>query len=180
MDREKLLYAMGEVDDDVLYFKYHLKNVLWALLMGLITMITCLYISERVLGVSGVVEIDYNELGHAVGWSINRNRKPGLWFQWICLIVIPLLFAGKVRWRYTWVNLFLYFGLYFPMRFFAQPWPCMGYMGSPTGWFSPPWIVYPFIMMFHFWGVQSLVYLAYNGVRGLYKLRKQKVTDKGV
>lgn len=180
MDREKLLYAMGEVDDDVLYFKYHLKNVLWALLMGLVTMITCLFVAERLLGIGGfVTNVEYFESGE-IRWSIDPHLHLGLWFRRICLVLIPLLFAHKVRWRYTWVNFFLYFALYFPMRMIAEPWPVMSYMGSGSGILALPWIVNPFLMMFHFWGVQSLVYLAYNGVRGLYKLRKQKVTDKGV
>lgn len=167
MDREKLLYAMGEVDEDVLYFKYHLKNVLWALLMGLVTMITCLYIAERHLGIHGFIEYEYGAAtGRVIGWSLNRSFQPGLWFKWICLIVIPILFARKVRWRYTWVNLLFYFVLYFPIRMIAKPWPYMFYMSdSSSGILVIPWIILPFGMTFHFWGVQSIVFAGINLLR---------------
>lgn len=162
MDREKLLYAMGEVDDDILYFKYHLKNVAWALLMGLVTMILCLFVAERILGVSGyVVSVEYGSDGEMLS-AVNPHIKIGLWFRRICLVVIPLVFAKKVRWRYTWVNLFLFFGLYFPFRALAGQWPAMGYLGDGGSFLPIPWILNPIIMMFHFWGVQSLFFLVYN------------------
>lgn len=175
MDREKLLYAMGEVDDEILYFKYHLKNVAWALLLGVVTMILCLFVAERFLGVSGfVMDVTYTPDGDMLS-RVNPHLKIGLWFRRICLVVIPLVFARKVRWRYTWVNFFVYFFLYFPMRELAGQWPGMGYMGEGGSILPVPWILNPIIMMFHFWGVQSLVYLAYNAVRWIYRFIKQKV-----
>ena len=174
MDREKLLEAIGEVDEDVLYFKYHLKNIFWALVMGVLTMITCLYIAERHLGIQGFIEYEYGATGRVIGWSLNRSFQPGLWFRWICLIGLPLLFARKVRWRYTWVNLLLFFALYFPIRMIAKPWPYMFYLSdSSNGIINIPWIVLPFMMTFHFWGVQSLVYLAYNTVSWILKSYKK-------
>lgn len=173
MDQVKLLYAMGEVDDDILYFKYHLKNVIWAILMGIVTMLLCLFVAERYLGVSGfVMDVSYSPDGDMFA-RLNPNLKLGLWFRRVFLIVIPLLFMNKVRWRYTWVNFFVFFFLYFPMREIAGQWPCMGYLGTPTGMLSLPWIVNPLIMMVHFWGVQSLVYLAFNAVRALRQRNDQ-------
>lgn len=169
MDREKLLYAMGEVDDEVLYFKYHLKNVLWALLMGLVTMITCLFVAERILGVSGFVTyVEYTPEGYMLA-GLNPHIKIGLWFRRICLVLIPLLFSRKVRWRYTWVNFFVFFFLYFPMRELAGQWPGMGYLGEGGSILPLPWILNPIIMMFHFWGVQSLVYLVHHAIVAIYR-----------
>ena len=169
MDREKLLEAIGEVDEDVLYFKYHLKNIFWALVMGVLTMITCLYIAERHLGIQGFIEYEYGATGRVIGWSLNRSFQPGLWFRWICLIGLPLLFARKVRWRYTWVNFFVFFFLYFPMRELAGQWPGMGYLGEGGSILPLPWILNPIIMMFHFWGVQSLVYLVHHAIVAIYR-----------
>ena len=165
MDREKLLYAMGEVDEDVLYFQYHLKNVLGALLMGLLTIILCLFVAERILGVSGFVkDVCYYAPGDT-RWTIIPHLKIGLWFRRVLLIVLPVLFAGKVRWRYTWVNLFLFIGMYFPMKALAGQWPAMGYLGDNSGILAPPQIVNPFVMAFHFWGVQSIVFAGINLLR---------------
>lgn len=173
MDRDKLLEAIGEVDDEILYFKYHLKNVLWALLMGLITIILCLFVAERILGVSGFVKsVSYLESGD-IQFTIIPHIKNGLWFRRVFLVVIPLLFVSKVRWRYTWVNLFLFIGLYFPLKALAGQWPVMGYLGDNSGILALPQIVNPFIMAFHFWGIQSLVFSGVNFIRFVWRKVKK-------
>lgn len=176
MKGERLLEAMGEVDDEILYFKYHLKNVAWAILMGIVTMILCLFVAERILGVSGfVISVEYRPDGEILS-RVNPHLKIGLWFRRVCLVLIPLIFSRKVRWRYTWVNFFVYFFLYFPIRAIVGYWPAMGYLADNTGFLALPWILNPIFMMCHFWLVQSAVFAVVNFVRFLW--RKRKGLDK--
>ena len=80
---------------------------------------------------------------------------------WIGIIALPLIFHKWVKWRYTLLNLPLYFLLYFPIydvfglkheHLFLDS---GGFLPLPTFWGA-------IMVAVVFWSLQSLVYLIVN------------------
>lgn len=154
---------------DKSHYQSVIRSVLWTVLMGIVTVFLCLLIAERYLGITGrVTDVKYDAFGTPYEWTVRITEEPGRWFRSVWLILIPLFFMRKVRWHYTWINLFVYISLYFPVKDFAGQWPAMGYLADNSGFLAFPQIVNPFVMAFHFWGAQSLVYLICNILRWIY------------
>ena len=74
------------------------KKWLWAGVMGILTILLCLIVSDDLLGLNSPPA--RSQIGHYVFW--------------VSLIGLPLLFYKFVSWRYTLLNIPLYFLLYFP------------------------------------------------------------------
>ena len=138
------------------------KKCLYAGAMGLLTILLCLIVSDDLLGLN----------------SRPARSQVGHYVFWVSLIGLPLLFCKFVSWRYTLLNIPLYFLLYFPVyelcglkhtHLFLQ-----------TGEFIsfPVWLG-ALLVTACFWGIQSLVYLMCNTVfRLLKKQQFGKLTDK--
>lgn len=75
------------------------KKWLWAGVMGILTILLCLIVSDDLLGLNSPPA--RSQIGHYVFW--------------VSLIGLPLLFYKFVSWRYTLLNIPLYFLLYFPI-----------------------------------------------------------------
>ena len=76
------------------------KKWLWAGVMGILTILLCLIVSDDLLGLNSPPA--RSQIGHYVFW--------------VSLIGLPLLFYKFVSWRYTLLNIPLYFLLYFPAQ----------------------------------------------------------------
>lgn len=74
------------------------KKWLWAGVMGILTILLCLIVSDDLLGLNSPPA--RSQIGHYVFW--------------VSLIGLPLLFYKFVSWRYTSLNIPLYFLLYYP------------------------------------------------------------------
>ena len=74
------------------------KKWLWAGVMGILTILLCLIVSDDLLGLN----------------SPPARSQMGHYVFWVSLIGLPLLFYKFVSWRYTLLNIPLYFLLYFP------------------------------------------------------------------
>ena len=118
------------------------KKWLWAGVMGILTILLCLIVSDDLLGLNSPPA--RSQIGHYVFW--------------VSLIGLPLLFYKFVSWRYTLLNIPLYFLLYFPIyelcglkhtHLFLQT----GEFISFPVWFGV------ILVTACFWGIQSLVYL---------------------
>ena len=118
------------------------KKWLWAGVMGILTILLCLIVSDDLLGLNSPPA--QSQIGHYVFW--------------VSLIGLPLLFYKFVSWRYTLLNIPLYFLLYFPIyelcglkhtHLFLQT----GEFISFPVWFGA------ILVTACFWGIQSLVYL---------------------
>lgn len=75
------------------------KKWLWAGVMGILTILLCLIVSDDLLGLN----------------SPPARSQMGHYVFWVSLIGLPLLFYKFVSWRYTLLNIPLYFLLYFPV-----------------------------------------------------------------
>ena len=75
------------------------KKWLWAGVMGILTILLCLIVSDDLLGLN----------------SPPARSQMGHYVFWVSLIGLPLLFYKFVSWRYTLLNIPLYFLLYFPI-----------------------------------------------------------------
>lgn len=69
------------------------KKWLWAGVMGILTVLLCLIVSDDLLGLNSPPA--RSQIGHYVFW--------------VSLIGLPLLFYKFVSWRYTLLNIPLYF-----------------------------------------------------------------------
>ena len=70
-----------------------LKKWLWAGVMGILTILLCLIVSDDLLGLNSPPA--RSQIGHYVFW--------------VSLIGLPLLFYKFVSWRYTLLNIPIYF-----------------------------------------------------------------------
>ena len=80
------------------------KKWLWAGVMGILTILLCLIVSDDLLGLN----------------SPPARSQMGHYVFWVSLIGLPLLFYKFVSWRYTLLNIPLYFLLYFPKIFSGE------------------------------------------------------------
>lgn len=69
------------------------KKWLWAGVMGILTILLCLIVSDDLLGLN----------------SLPARSRMGHYVFWVSLIGLPLLFYKFVSWRYTLLNIPLYF-----------------------------------------------------------------------
>ncbi len=69
------------------------KKWLWAGVMGILTILLCLIVSDDLLGLN----------------SPPARSQMGHYIFWVSLIGLPLLFYKFVSWRYTLLNIPLYF-----------------------------------------------------------------------
>lgn len=70
-----------------------LKKWLWAGVMGILTILLCLIVSDDLLGLN----------------SPPARSQMGHYVFWVSLIGLPLLFYKFVSWRYTLLNIPIYF-----------------------------------------------------------------------
>lgn len=69
------------------------KKWLWAGVMGILTILLCLIVSDDLLGLN----------------SPPARSQMGHYVFWVSLIGLPLLFYKFVSWRYTLLNIPIYF-----------------------------------------------------------------------
>lgn len=121
------------------------KSLLYAGIMGISTVLLSLVVADGVFGLNQPPARATREL-------------IGFLFFWSGMIALPLLFYKRVKWRYTFQNLLLYFLLYFPVckafgfqhkHYFLET---GGFLSFPTYWGA-------ILVAVVFWGIQSLVFL---------------------
>jgi len=120
--------------------------------MGVLTVLLCLIVADDLFGLDAPPA--RSQMGHPIFW--------------VSLIGLPLLFYRRVPWRYTLLNIPLYFLLYFPVYEICGLKHTHSLLEA-GGFFSfgPLWGAG--LVTAVFWGVQSLVYLACNGVSLVWK-----------
>lgn len=131
-------------------------SVIYTIIMGVLTILLCLVVADGEFGLNP---------------SPARSHM-GIVVYWISIIALPLLFYKRVPWRYTFLNLLLYFVLYFPVhKLYSNK---LTSMFLDTGGFIafPVWC-YAALVAVVFWGTQSTIYLIGNII--YYVTRKKKV-----
>lgn len=89
------------------------QGYIYAIILGLLTILVCLVIADGCVGIAGTIR-DYKEFadGHHEFTLVTSNPTGRIIF-WMGLLVLPLLFSGKTKVRYTWVNLPLYLAAWY-------------------------------------------------------------------
>lgn len=95
----------------------------------------------------------------------------GFLFFWGGMIVLPLLFYKKVKWRDTFLNLPLYFLLYFPIYDMFGLKLTHSFL-ERGGFFAFPSYMGAILVAVVFWGIQSIVFLVINII--CYVVRKKQ------
>ncbi len=135
-------------------------NLIYVFIMGFLTILVSLAVADGVFG-----------LGHLPA-DADKELLGDIFF-WGGLIILPLLFCKKVRWKYTLLNLPLYFLLYFPVyemfgvRHYHKFLESGGFIGSPP--------LSAALVAVILWGIQSLVFLICGLIS--YAVRKVKNRD---
>ena len=132
-----------------------MMSIVYTIIMGLLTILLCLVVADGEFGLN----------------PPPARSHMGIIVYWASIIVLPLLFYKRVSWRYTLLNLPLYFVLYFPVhRLYSNK---LTSMFLDTGGFIafPAW-GYAILVAVIFWGTQSTVYLITNII--FYVIRKRR------
>lgn len=133
-------------------------GLIFSAIMGILTILLCLVVADGMIGLNHPPARKYIEFIGAVVF-------------WVGIIALPLIFYKCVKWRYTLLNLPLYFLLYFPVcsvfglkqeHLFLES---GGFLSFPASWGA-------IVVSFLFWGLQSLVYLIANIIFCAIKKRK--------
>lgn len=128
------------------------KRFLYAGMMGVCAFVLCLVISDGVFGLK----------------QPPAGSKAGIVIFWISLIALPLIFCKWTPWRYTLLNIPLYFLLYLSVyELFALKHTHLflktgGFMEFPPYWTA-------LLVTAIFWGMQSLVYLLCKMVQSVWR-----------
>ena len=133
-------------------------NLIFVCIMGVFTILISLVVADGVFGLNQPPAKATREL-------------VGFLFFWCGMIILPLLFYKRVKWRDTLLNLPLYFLLYFPVyNMFGLKLTHSFLKGG--GFFAFPSYVGAILVAVVFWGIQSLVFLVINIVS--FAIRKAK------
>ena len=136
------------------------KEAIFAVIMGILTVLLCLVVADGMIGMA------YPPARKHIGYM-------GAAIFWIGIIALPLIFHKWAKWRYTLLNLPLYFLLYFPI------YDVFGlkheHLFLDSGGFLPLSTFWGAIMAaVVFWSLQSLVYLIVNIIFYAIKRRKTR------
>ena len=136
--------------------KSRTMRIAYTILMGTLTILLCLVVVDGEFGLN----------------PPPARSHMGIVVYWVSIIVLPLLFYKRVPWRYTFLNLLLYFVLYFPVhKLYSNSLTSMfldtgGFIAFPTWWYAA-------LVSSAFWGIQSVVYLITNAVFYIIQKRKE-------
>lgn len=137
------------------YISQNKKIIINTIIMCVLTMFLCLYIADDILGLN-----QPPAKGHI---SVCANI-----IFWGSLLGVPLLFHKQIQWKYTVINLLLYFVLYFPLyeicglkltHAFLQR---GGFLEFPPLWSA-------ILVAVLFWGAQSIVLLICHVIHRIRK-----------
>ena len=138
--------------------KNRTQGYIYATIMGVLTAIICLAIADGCIGVAGTIK-DFEDLGNGYHtFTLSTSDPTGRYIFWIGLLVLPILFAGKVKVRYTWANLPIYLlAWYICSGIFGES-PKHQYLAHPArGWLTIGEGLEPFSVMIMMWFVQAIV-----------------------
>ncbi|MBP3616996.1 MAG: hypothetical protein J6J38_03065 [Lachnospiraceae bacterium] len=135
-----------------------MQGYMYAVIMGLLTAIICLVIADGLVGVAGTIK-DFKDLGNGYHeFTLSTSDPTGRYIFWIGLLGLPVLFASKVKVKYTWVNLPIYLlAWYICSGIFGES-PKHRYLAHPAkGWITIGEGLEPFSVMIMMWLVQAIV-----------------------
>ena len=134
------------------------QGYVYAVIMGLLTAIICLVIADGMIGVAGTIQ-DFEDLGNGYHtFTLATGDPTGRYIFWIGLLSLPVLFARKVKVKYTWVNLPIYLLAWYICSGIFGEMPNHRYLDHPeSGWLTIGEGLEPFSVMIMLWLVQAIV-----------------------
>lgn len=134
------------------------QGYVYAVIMGLLTSIICLAIADGWIGVAGTIK-DFEDLGNGYHtFTLSTSDPTGRYIFWIGLLGLPVLFASKVKVKYTWVNLPIYLVVWYICSGIFGDSPNHQYLAHPArGWLTIGEGLEPFSVMIMLWLVQAIV-----------------------
>ena len=144
------------------------KNALiHTVIMATLTIFFCLFLADGLLFMDAYVSSHF--------W---KDVLPGRVVFFISIVVLTLLFHKKVAWKYTLINLILYFGLYFPVYLICDNFNKQGmrhlFMPGGRGFIDFPPVFYAIIVSITFWGLQSFIYFICFIIKTIIKTIRAK------
>ena len=135
-----------------------IQEYTYATVMGLLTAIICLAIADGCIGVAGTIK-DFESLGNGYHtFALSTSDPTGRYIFWIGLLVLPVLFARKVKVKYTWGNLPIYLLAWYTCSGIFGESPKHQYLAHPArGWLTIGEGLEPFSVMLMLWLVQAIV-----------------------
>lgn len=125
----------------------------YAGIMGILTILLCLVIADDIFGLSAPPA--RSQMGHPIFL--------------VSLISLPLLFHKVVPWKYTLLNIPLFFLLYFPVYELCGT-KLTHSLLETNGFLESGPLLGAILVTALFWGVQSLVYFVCNVTLHLLKV----------
>ena len=114
-----------------------IMRFLYAIILGIATLFFCVILSDGILNM--------------------RQSAVGVIVFWVSVLSLPIAAKKFVQWRYTIINLPLYYVLYFPIS--AYPWNGGGrYFFQNGGFIAIPDWAGALLMAFLLWALESSVY----------------------
>ena len=134
------------------------QGYVYAVIMGLLTSIICLAIADGWIGVAGTIK-DFEDLGNGYHtFTLSTSDPTGRYIFWIGLLGLPVLFASKVKVKYTCVNLPIYLLAWYICSGIFGDSPKHQYLAHPArGWLTIGEGLEPFSVMIMLWLVQAIV-----------------------
>ena len=124
---------------------------LYAIILGIATLFFCVILSDGILNM--------------------RQNAVGVFVFWVSVVSLPIAAKKYVKWRYTVINLPLYYALYFPIS--AYPWNGGGRFFFQNGGFIViPDLAGALLMAFLLWALEGIVYAIFSLLCRLYKRNK--------
>ena len=134
------------------------KHLLYVWMMGICTIFLSLVVADGMFGLNQPP-------------TTATRGFVGFLFFWRGMIVLPLLFYKRIKWRDTFLNLALYFLLYFPVYDMFGLKLTHSFL-ERGGFFAFPSYMGAILVAVVFWGIQSIVFLVINII--CYVVRKNR------
>lgn len=146
------------------------EGYVYAVIMGLLTILVCLIIADGLIGIEGTIK-DYKEYADGYHEFILVTSNPtGRYVFWIGLLGISVLFSWKTKIKYTWINLPVYFAAWYlclwifgesvKHRYLAHP--AQGFISFGEGFVSLGTTVFLWLMQVIILGIMTLLRFIIN------------------
>ena len=153
------------------------KSYLFALILGLLTVIICLAVGDGLIGVAGTLgDCIYDESGELIEYTVHVKDPTGKIIFWSGLLLFPVILAYRIRPRHTWINLPLFVLSWYVLSAIFGSHGNHYYLAHPArGFISLFDELDPFLVAVFMWLTQLNVLLVVRGVIGMIrKIRHRK------
>ncbi|MBR4961292.1 MAG: hypothetical protein IKY52_10380 [Clostridia bacterium] len=153
------------------------KSYLFALILGLLTVIICLAVGDGLIGVAGTLgDCIYDESGELIEYTVHVKDPTGKIIFWSGLLLFPVILAYRIRPRHTWINLPLFVLSWYVLSAIFGSHGNHYYLAHPArGFISLFDELAPFLVAVFMWLTQLIVLLVVRGVIGMIrKIRHRK------